>query len=82
MRSGQQSQGRSAVGRRSFLKEAIFMTKKFQTIISSKLFFGFCFLELLILVTLKVLQAIYPGPLVEIFPMFSAILLNTLFVLF
>jgi uncharacterized membrane protein len=58
------------------------MTKKFQTIISSKLFFGFCFLELLILVTLKVLQAIYPGPLVEIFPMFSAILLNTLFVLF
>jgi len=58
------------------------MTKKFKPIISSKLFFGFCFIEFLILVTLKVLQALFPSPLVEVFPMFSAILLNTIFMLF
>ncbi len=58
------------------------MTKKFQPIISPKLFFGFCFIEFLILVTLKVLQAIYPNSVIEIYPMFSAILLNALFMLF
>ena len=58
------------------------MTKKLQTIISSKLFFIFCLIEFLILVTLKVLQAIYPGSVIETFPMFAAILLNTLFMIF
>ena len=56
--------------------------KKIQSIVSSKLFFGFCVTELLILITLKVLQAIYPGSVIEIYPMFSAILLNALFMLF
>ncbi len=58
------------------------MTKKTQTIISSKLFFCFCFIEFLILVTLKVQQAIYPNSVIEIIPMFSAILLNALFMIF
>lgn len=58
------------------------MTEKNQDIISKKLFCGFCVAELLILVTLKVLQAIYPDSYIEIFPMFSAILLNALFMLF
>ena len=46
------------------------MTKKLQPIISSKLFFGFCLIEFLILVALKVIQAIFPGAVVEVFPMF------------
>ena len=58
------------------------MTKKLQPIISSKLFSVFCLIEFLILVALKVIQAIFPGPVVEVFPMFSAILLNAIFMLF
>ena len=58
------------------------MTKNLKPIISSKLFFGFCFVEFLILVTLKVLQAVFSGSVIEIFLMFSAILLNAIFMLF
>ena len=58
------------------------MTKNLKPIIPPKLFLGFCFVEFLILVTLKVLQAIFPGSVIEIFPMFSAILLNALMMLF
>lgn len=57
------------------------MIKKIQAIISPKLFLAFCSVEFLILVTLKVLQAIYPGSWIEVIPMFSAILLNALFML-
>lgn len=57
------------------------MTKNLKPIISSKLFLSFCFVEFLILVTLKVLQAIFPGSVIEVFPMFSAILLNAIFML-
>ena len=64
------------------LSKEVYMTKKLQPIISSKLFFGFCLIEFLILVALKVIQAIFPGPVVEVFPMFSAILLNAIFMLF
>ena len=38
--------------------------KKLQNIISSKMFFIFCFIEFLILVTLKLLQAIYPSSII------------------
>lgn len=58
------------------------MTKNLKHIISSKLFLSFCFVEFLLLVTLKVLQAIFPGSVIEVFPMFSAILLNAIFMLF
>jgi hypothetical protein len=58
------------------------MTTKHQNIISSRLFAGFCLTELLILIVLKVLQAIYPGSAIEVLPMFTAILLNAFFMLF
>ena len=58
------------------------MTSKRQNIISSRLFFGFCVTELLILAVLKALQAIYPGSAIEVLPMFTAILLNASFMLF
>ena len=58
------------------------MTTKHQNIISSRLFVGFCLTELLILIALKVLQAIYPGSSIEVLPMFTAILLNASFMLF
>ena len=58
------------------------MTDKTKNIVSTKLFYGFCIFEVLILVILKVLQAIYPDSYIEIFPMFSAILFNALFMLF
>lgn len=57
------------------------MTEKYKSIVSKKLFLGFCITELLILVILKVIQAIYPYSFIEVLPMFSAILLNALFML-
>ncbi len=57
------------------------MTTKTQSIVSKRLFLIFCLAELLILVILKLLQAIYPYSVIEVLPMFSAILLNALFML-
>ena len=57
------------------------MTEKYKSIVSKKLFLGFCITELLILVILKVIQTIYPYSFIEVLPMFSAILLNALFML-
>ena len=57
------------------------MTEKYQSIVSKKLFLGFCITELFILVVLKVIQTIYPYSFIKVPPMFSAILLNALFML-
>ena len=58
------------------------MTKKYSNIISLRLFFGFCMTELLILIVLKLTQAIHPDSVVKTLLMFSAILFNALFMLF
>lgn len=57
------------------------MKEKIKSIISPKIFLAFCITEILILVTLKILQAIFPYSVIEVPPMFSAILLNALFML-
>ena len=58
------------------------MTKQYQRIASPQLFGLFCIAELLLLVILKLVQAFCPIHVAEIFPMFSAILLNALFMLY
>ena len=58
------------------------MAKKYSNIISSKLFSGFCITELLILIVLKLTQAIHPDSVAKTLLMFSAILFNALFMLF
>ena len=58
------------------------MTKQYQCIASPQLFGLFCIAELLLLVVLKLVQAFCPIHVAEIFPMFSAILLNALFMLY
>lgn len=58
------------------------MTEKHRKIVSTKLFVGFCAVELMILVLLKLAPAFCPFPLAEPTFMFSAILLNALFMLF
>lgn len=58
------------------------MTKKYSNIISLKLFSGFCMTELLILIALKLTQAIHPDSVAKTLLMFSAILFNALFMLF
>ena len=58
------------------------MTKKYQNIISAKLFSLFCIIEFLILVFLKLTQAFCPLTVSEVLPMFLAILINALFMLF
>lgn len=58
------------------------MTKTDRNIISKKLFYGFCMTELIILISLKLIQAILPSSFVDVFFMFSSILLNALFMLF
>ena len=57
------------------------MTPKKQNIISPQLFGLFCITELLLLVVLKLTQAFCPITVSEIFPMFSAILINAVFML-
>ena len=61
--------------------EVIMKTTK-ANIISSPLFFIFCAIESLILITLKTVQTINPSSVADVFLMFSAILLNALFMLF
>ena len=58
------------------------MMEKYKNIISLKLFSGFCITELLILIVLKVTQVIAPSSVTKTLLMFSAILLNALFMLF
>ena len=58
------------------------MTKKHPNIISAKIFSLFCMIELLVLVFLKLTQAFCPLTVSEVLPMFSAILINALFMLY
>ena len=57
------------------------MKEKIKSIIFPKLFLGFCIIELLILVSLKTVQVVFPHSVADIFIMFSAILLNALFMI-
>ena len=58
------------------------MTEKRKNIISPQLFSLFCIIELLVLIFLKLTQAFCPLTVSEVLPMFSAILINALFMLF
>ena len=58
------------------------MKEKHQNIISAKLFGLFCVTELLVLIFLKLTQAFCPLTVSEVVPMFSAILINAIFMLF
>ena len=58
------------------------MTETNKSIISQKLFWGFCITELLMLISLKSVQAISPNALANIFFMVFSILLNALFMIF
>ena len=51
-------------------------------IINPKIFFGFCLIELIVLVVLKIVSAVAAKSVEEACIMFSAILLNALFMLF
>ena len=51
-------------------------------IINPKIFYGFCMLELMVLVVLKIVSAVAAKSVEEACIMFSAILLNALFMLF
>ena len=55
--------------------------EKYKNIISLKLFSGFCVIELLLLIALKVVQTLSPDSIVKTLLMFSAIALNALFML-
>ena len=51
-------------------------------IINPKIFYGFCMIELMVLVVLKIVSAVAAKSVGETFIMFSAILLNALFMFF
>ena len=58
------------------------MLKKCQNIINPKFFIGFCVLELLVLITLKTVQMVFPTSIADTFLMFIAIVFNTICMLF
>ena len=58
------------------------MIQKISNIINPKIFYGFCITEFLILVVLKIVSAVAAESVIEGCIMFSAILINALFMLF
>ena len=58
------------------------MKENCQNTICKKLFVGLCIVELLLLIALKTVEAIYTVTLADTFIMFSAILLNAAFMLY
>ena len=58
------------------------MNKKINNIINPKIFYGFCITELLVLIALKIVSSINPDLILETILMFSAILINAVFMCF
>ena len=58
------------------------MKQKISNIINPKIFYGFCLIELLVLIVLKIVSAVAANSVGEACIMFSAILINALFMLF
>ena len=58
------------------------MANKYLEIIKPRIFYRFCFAELFILIALKIVSLVQPESLFETSLMFSAILINAIFMLF
>lgn len=57
------------------------MEERNTKIIDRRLLYGFLVLELLVLITLKLVQTVYPSSIADTFLMFGAIMINVIFML-